>query len=65
MFANCFFKKIISPVWDVMDFLNIQDGGWLLSLSFYSFNISKTKHVIENLATDIIVTSMVLIDKAK
>ena len=65
MFANCFFKKIISPVCDVMDFLNIQDGGWLLSLSFYSFNVSKTKHVIENLATDIIVTSMVLIDKAK
>ena len=45
-----------------MDFLNIQDGGWLVSLPF---NISETKHVIKKLTTDIIVTSKVLIDKSE
>ena len=39
-----------------MDFLNIEDGGWLVSLSF---NISETKHVIKKLTTDIIVISKV------
>ena len=43
-------------------FLNIQDGGWLLS---FLFNISKTKHVTENLAADNIVTLKILIDKPK
>ena len=27
MIANCFFKKRSLPCCDVMDFLNIQDGG--------------------------------------
>ena len=45
-----------------MDFLNIQDGGWLVSLPF---NISETKHVIKKLTTDVIVTSKVLVDKSK
>ena len=45
-----------------MDFLNIQDGGWFVSLPF---NISETKHVNKKLTTDIIVTSKVLVDKSK
>ena len=35
MFANCFLRREFYPGCDVMDFLNIQDGGWLVSLSFY------------------------------
>ena len=50
MFANCFFKKRILPCCDVMDF---------------SFNISETKHVIENLKANVIVTLNVLVDKLK
>ena len=34
MFADCFFKKIILP-YDVMDFLDIQNGGLLLPLSTF------------------------------
>ena len=49
--ADCFLKKKYSPARDVMDFLNIQDGEWLVSLSF---NISETKHVIKMITTDII-----------
>ena len=51
-----------SPARDVMDFLNIQDGGWLVSLSF---NISETKHVIKTLTTAIIVIFKALIDNSK
>ena len=36
-----------------------------MSLSFLSFNISETKHVIENLKADVIVTLNVLVDKLK
>ena len=37
-----------------------------MSLSFFHiFNISKTKHVINKVTTDIILTSKVLIDKPK
>ena len=50
IFANCFKKKKYFPARDVMDYLNIQDGGWLVSLSF---NISETKYVIKKLTTDI------------
>ena len=62
MFANSFFKKSILPGCDVINFLNIQDDEWLVSLSF---NISKIKHVIKKLTTDITLTSKVLIDKLK
>ena len=59
-------KKIILPSCDVMDFLNIQDGG-VMRIGFFSFflsfNISETKDVIKHLTTDIIVTSMLLINK--
>ena len=43
-----------------MHSLNIQDGGWLLSLFI---NISETKHVTKKLTTDIIVTPKVLMNK--
>ena len=39
-----FKRKNIPPARDVMDFLNIQDGEWLASLSF---NILEAKHVIK------------------
>ena len=61
MFANCFCKKKILPCCDVMDFFNIQDGGWLVSLSFSI----ETKHIIKNLTTDIVVTSKAVVDKPK
>ena len=48
------------PACDVMDFLHIQDGGWLIS---FSFNISKVKHAIKNLKADFTVISIVLSDK--
>ena len=44
-----------------MDFFNIQDGGWLVSLSFSI----ETKHIIKNLTTDIVVTSKAVVDKPK
>ena len=62
IFANRFRTEKYSPAHYVMDFLNIQDGEWLVSLSF---NISETKHVIKKLTTDIIITYKVLIDKSK
>ena len=45
-----------------MDFLNIQDGGWLFVISL-SFNISKAKHAIKNLKTDFRVIAIVLSEK--
>ena len=66
MFANCFFKKRILPCCDVMDFFEYP--RWRITsvfVFFLSFNISETKHVIENLKADVIVTLNVLVDKLK
>ena len=38
-----------------MDFVNIQDGGGLVSLFFLSFNNSQNKHVVKNFTTNIII----------
>ena len=64
MFANCFFKKRILPCCDVIDFFEYPMDNECLCL-FLSFNISETKHVIENLKADVIVTLNVLVDKLK
>ena len=51
------------PACDVMDFLNIQDGGMFISVISLSFDISKAKHAIKSLKTDFRFISMVLGDK--
>ena len=56
IFAYRFLKKNNFPD----EIFHVQDGGWLVSLSF---NISETKHVIKNLITNLTFTSEVLIDK--
>ena len=67
MFANCGFKKELYPAVISWISLNIHDPELLLivSLSFISFNILETKHVIKNLTTYIIVTSKLVIHEPK
>ena len=67
MFANCFFEKRILRCCGDMVF--VKYPRWRMTSlfvhAFLSFNISETRHAIKNLTTDIIVISMVLINKLK